>query len=182
MVQDPGQGTGTGEAICSNRAHIPAPETDQGDGCLHGQHHRHSPKGLPRSLNSPDRYTMTQTEHEGCAPLPTPESTASYWHKEPSKILLNHRTTKDLPSVVDVVVVGSGIVGAFAGWRLLHDGQSDELSGARKNVQGVLMLEAREACWGATGRVGCLSLSLGLSLGHNRKPVRSWLLSRRMIG
>ncbi|KFZ18828.1 hypothetical protein V501_00993 [Pseudogymnoascus sp. VKM F-4519 (FW-2642)] len=97
---------------------------------------------------------MTQTEHEGCAPLPTPESTASYWHKEPSKILLNHRTTEDLPPVVDVVVVGSGIVGAFAAWRLLQDAQDNGLSGARSNVQNVLMLEAREACWGATGRNG----------------------------
>lgn len=101
---------------------------------------------------------MTQTEHEGCAPLPTPKSTESYWHKEPSKILLNHRTSKDLPPVVDVVVVGSGIVGAFAAWRLLQGGQGDGLSGARRNVQNVLMLEAREACWGATGRVGSLSL------------------------
>jgi hypothetical protein len=119
---------------------------------------------------------MTQTEHEGCAPLPTPESTASYWHKEPSKILLNHRTTKDLPPVVDVVVVGSGIVGAFAAWRLLQDGQGGELSGARRNVQNVLMLEAREACWGATGRVGSLSL-----WAVNDTPVHGWLLSRRMI-
>ncbi|ELR01846.1 hypothetical protein VC83_06331 [Pseudogymnoascus destructans] len=100
------------------------------------------------------QHTMTQTEHEGCAPLPTPESTASYWHKEPSKILLNHRTTKDLPPVVDVVIVGSGIVGAFAAWRLLQDAQDDELGGTRGNAQNVLMLEAREACWGATGRNG----------------------------
>jgi glycine/D-amino acid oxidase-like deaminating enzyme len=59
---------------------------------------------------------------------------------------------------VDVVVVGSGIVGAFAAWRLLQDAQDNGLSGARSNVQNVLMLEAREACWGATGRVGSLSL------------------------
>ncbi|KAL5348728.1 hypothetical protein ACLOAV_006148 [Pseudogymnoascus australis] len=97
---------------------------------------------------------MTQTEHDGCAPLPTPASTASFWHKEPSKTLLNHRTTKDLPPVVDVVVVGSGIVGAFAAWRLLQDAKGDELSGGCAKAQSVLMLEAREACWGATGRNG----------------------------
>lgn len=101
---------------------------------------------------------MTQTEHDGCAPLPTPASTASFWHKEPSKTLLNHRTTKDLPPVVDVVVVGSGIVGAFAAWRLLQDAKGDELSGGCAKAQSVLMLEAREACWGATGRVGYVSL------------------------
>lgn len=77
---------------------------------------------------------------------------------------------------MDVVVVGSGIVGAFAAWRLLQDGQGGELSGARRNVQNVLMLEAREACWGATGRVGSLSL-----WAVNDTPVHGWLLSRRII-
>lgn len=67
-------------------------------------------------------------------------------------------------------------MGAFAAWRLLQDGQGNELSGAPDNVQSVLMLEAREACWGATGRVGSLSL-----LALSAQPVRAWLLRRRMI-
>jgi hypothetical protein len=75
------------------------------------------------------------------AELPTPDSTHSYWHREPSKKLLNHRTTKDLPATADVLVVGSGISGAFAARELVAGGRS------------VVMLEAREACWGATGRV-----------------------------
>lgn len=49
-------------------------------------------------------------------------------------------------------------MGAFAAWSLLQDAQGDGLSGARDNVQNVLMLEAREACWGATGRVGSVFL------------------------
>lgn len=75
------------------------------------------------------------------AHLPSQQSTLSYWLREPSKALLGHRSTEDLPSYTDVVVVGSGIAGSF---------------GARELVQGgknVLMLEAREACSGATGRV-----------------------------
>ncbi|KPM44770.1 hypothetical protein AK830_g1762 [Neonectria ditissima] len=76
------------------------------------------------------------------ADLPSAESTKSYWHKEPSEALLGHRTTQKLPSVADVVVVGSGITGAFAARELVNGGRS------------VLMLEAREACWGATGRNG----------------------------
>ncbi|KAI1199626.1 FAD dependent oxidoreductase [Nemania serpens] len=76
------------------------------------------------------------------AELPTPDSTHSYWHREPSKRLLNHHTTEDLPATADVVVVGSGISAAFAARELVAGGRS------------VVMLEAREACWGATGRNG----------------------------
>lgn len=85
---------------------------------------------------------MTQTKlREGQAELPTPQSTHSYWHQDPSLELLGHRTTDKLPGEADVVVVGSGITGAFAAQQLVQGGRS------------VLMLEAREACWGATGRV-----------------------------
>ncbi|KAI0106455.1 FAD dependent oxidoreductase [Nemania sp. FL0031] len=76
------------------------------------------------------------------AGLPTPNSTHSYWHRDPSKTLLNHHTTPDLPATADVVVVGSGISGTFAARELVAGGR------------GVVMLEAREACWGATGRNG----------------------------
>ncbi|KAI1812880.1 FAD dependent oxidoreductase [Poronia punctata] len=83
------------------------------------------------------------TDNKNRAELPTPNSTHSYWHRDPSKILLNHRTTEHLPSTADVVVVGSGISGTFAARELVEAGGRD-----------VLLLEAREACWGATGRNG----------------------------
>ncbi|XWX01908.1 hypothetical protein V2A60_009938 [Cordyceps javanica] len=86
---------------------------------------------------------MTQIKlQEGQAELPTPESTHSYWHHSPSPELLGHHTTDELPAEADVVVVGSGITGAFAARELVEGGRN------------VLMLEAREACWGATGRNG----------------------------
>lgn len=75
------------------------------------------------------------------AELPTLESTASFWHTQPAEALLGHRSTPDLPPTADVVVLGSGITGAFAARELVAGGKK------------VLMLEAREACWGATGRV-----------------------------
>ena len=78
---------------------------------------------------------------EGQSGLPTPKSTHSYWHQSPSKILLGHRTTDNLPPTIDVVIVGSGISGSFAARELASLGRT------------VLLLEAREACWGATGRV-----------------------------
>ncbi len=84
----------------------------------------------------------------GQAGLPTPQSTASFWHSEPSKLLLGHRTTHELPLQVDFVIVGSGITGTSVARFLAQD---DRAQGA-----SVVLLEAREACWGATGRV-CIS-------------------------
>ncbi|KAK2045494.1 FAD dependent oxidoreductase [Colletotrichum somersetense] len=88
------------------------------------------------------------TLRPGQADLPSAKSTASYWHREPSEVLLGHRTTKALPPTADVVVVGTGITGAFATKELL------ELQQAEGRNETVLVLEAREVCWGATGRNG----------------------------
>ena len=92
------------------------------------------------------RENMTGTKLlPGQASLPTPNSTNSFWHSQPSKILLGHRTTESLPIEADLVIVGSGLSGTSAA----HFLREDE---AGKNLK-VVMLEAREACWGATGRV-----------------------------
>ena len=79
------------------------------------------------------------------ASLPSKDSTASFWHSEPSEVLLGHRTTAALPAEADVVIVGSGITGASVARYLSEDARAKHMS--------VVMLEAREACWGATGRV-----------------------------
>ena len=76
------------------------------------------------------------------AHLPSPHPTSSFWHNDPSPFLYHHRTSPQLPETADVVVIGSGISGVFASMKLLEE------SGLK-----VVMLEAREACWGATGRV-----------------------------
>lgn len=79
------------------------------------------------------------------ASLPTPDSTASFWHSEPSEFLLGHRTTPDLPTEADIIIVGSGITGASAARFLAEDTRAKGLT--------IVMLDAREACWCATGRV-----------------------------
>lgn len=79
------------------------------------------------------------------ASLPTPTSTKSFWHSEPNEFLLGHRTTQELPPEADIVIVGSGITGASAARFLTED--------ERANGKSIVVLEAREACWGATGRV-----------------------------
>ncbi|KAL4773191.1 FAD dependent oxidoreductase-domain-containing protein [Aspergillus nidulans var. acristatus] len=56
--------------------------------------------------------------------------------------LLNHRTTPDLPSSADIVIIGSGITGTLAAKHCKE-------AWAEKSV---VVLEAREFCTGATGR------------------------------
>ncbi|KAF1988931.1 FAD dependent oxidoreductase [Aulographum hederae CBS 113979] len=80
------------------------------------------------------------------AGLPVADSSKSFWHSEPSEKLLGHRTTPDLPSEADIVIVGSGITGASAARFLAED--------ERAKGKRIVLLEAREACWGATGRNG----------------------------
>ncbi|KAL2017977.1 hypothetical protein VTK56DRAFT_1357 [Thermocarpiscus australiensis] len=131
------------------------------------------------------------------AGLPSANPTRSYWLRDPSRTLLGHRGTPALPEKADVVVVGSGITGAFAALFLkegeegrggglssrgaaagggcgcgggggggggcglgsapggaLGKGEGEvEVEGKGKETE-VVMLEAREACWGATGRNG----------------------------
>ena len=75
--------------------------------------------------------------------LPCCQPTVSCW-QEPSSVLADFQSTPNLPSHTDVIIVGSGITGASIAYHLLH--QDPALS--------VLMLEARTACSGATGRNG----------------------------
>jgi lysine/ornithine N-monooxygenase len=80
------------------------------------------------------------------ADLPSQTSSASFWHTEPK--LLNHRTTESLPQKVDIVVIGSGISGASVVHHIFQNSESVE----EAKKPSVLVLEAREVCWGATGR------------------------------
>ena len=75
--------------------------------------------------------------------LPHNDPTSSSWQDPPSK-LANHRSTPDLPSTADVVVIGSGVTGASVALNLLE----------RYPQSSVLLLEARTASSGATGRNG----------------------------
>ncbi|EHK47311.1 hypothetical protein TRIATDRAFT_154515 [Trichoderma atroviride IMI 206040] len=85
-----------------------------------------------------------QTSADSPAGLPVDNPSKSYWLSEPSEMLLGHRTTKDLPQVADILIIGSGITGALAAHFVKQKAPN----------LNVTMLEAREACWGATGRNG----------------------------
>ena len=82
--------------------------------------------------------------------LPLADATTSYWQRHPSPIA-SLRTTAGLPRSADIVIVGSGISGACIAYYALAKWPSEK----------VVMLEARTACSGATGRNGeLLFLSL----------------------
>ena len=77
--------------------------------------------------------------------FPVPNPTTSYWQVPPHRIA-NHRTTSSLPTstIFDYVIVGSGITGAAVAHKLL----------SRDPTLSILMLEARTAASGASGRNG----------------------------
>ena len=86
--------------------------------------------------------------------LPLPNPTISYWQDPPSSIA-TLCSSPSLPTVVDTVIVGSGITGASVALHLLRDDDDDTLHPSRSTPSSsVLMLEARTACSGATGRNG----------------------------
>ncbi|KAI0389128.1 FAD dependent oxidoreductase [Xylariaceae sp. FL0594] len=80
--------------------------------------------------------------------LPRENPTQSYWQLEvDDEAVADLRSTESLPSEADTVIVGSGITGAAVAYNLLNDGGGGVL-------RDVVMLEARRACSGATGRNG----------------------------
>ncbi|KAK4940301.1 hypothetical protein LTR66_014924 [Elasticomyces elasticus] len=75
--------------------------------------------------------------------LPRPNPTVSYWQDPPSEIA-DLRSTQDLPRSADYAIISSGISGAFVAYNILQ----------RTSQARVVLLEARQACSGATGRNG----------------------------
>ncbi|KAI1193314.1 FAD dependent oxidoreductase [Nemania serpens] len=74
--------------------------------------------------------------------LPRDNPTQSYWQLDPDEIA-DLRSTESLPSEAGTVIIGSGITGAAVAFNLASNG-----------VRDIVMIEARQACSGATGRNG----------------------------
>ena len=77
--------------------------------------------------------------------FPHPNPTVSYWQLPPHPIA-NHRTTSELPTSTrfDYAIIGSGVSGAAVAYKLL----------SRDPSLSIIMLEARTAASGASGRNG----------------------------
>ncbi|KAG0646817.1 Gamma-glutamylputrescine oxidoreductase [Hyphodiscus hymeniophilus] len=80
-------------------------------------------------------------------PMPIQNSTESFWRTQLDP-LDSHRTTEALPTKTDIVVIGAGYAGVSAVYFLL------ERSKVLASKPSIVILEAREACSGATGRNG----------------------------
>ena len=99
---------------------------------------------IPAAAKAAPSTETAPAEPATIAGLPSENPSTSYWLHDPSPVLLGHRSTPELPAEADVVVIGSGITGSFAADKLVGSGDGGS----------VLLLEAREACFGATGRNG----------------------------
>lgn len=83
-------------------------------------------------------------------PYPVPNATIPFWRTELHE-LDSHRSTAELPEKQDIVIIGAGFAGAALAHYLLKDNPSKP---------SITILEAREACSGATGRNGNTHQSL----------------------
>lgn len=88
--------------------------------------------------------------------LPRKNPTVAYWQDPPDEIA-DLRSTPQLPESADVIIIGSGITGASIAYNIL----------SRAPKTKIVILEARQACSGATGRNGRWSLSNRLSLRYS---------------
>ncbi|KAH8592461.1 FAD dependent oxidoreductase [Bisporella sp. PMI_857] len=77
---------------------------------------------------------------------PEVDPTISYWQDPPDAELADYQGGDALPTEVDTVIIGSGITGTSVAHGLL--------TSPSYNGEKILMLEARQACSGATGRNG----------------------------
>ena len=76
--------------------------------------------------------------------FPVPDATVPFWRTELHD-LDEHGSSERLPSKQDVVIIGAGFAGAACAFYLAKD---------NNNATSITILEAREACSGATGRNG----------------------------
>ncbi|KAH8900450.1 DAO-domain-containing protein [Thozetella sp. PMI_491] len=80
--------------------------------------------------------------------LPVANSTVSFWRSKPEAID-NHRSTPELPGTIDIAIIGAGYAGSSTAYHLLKGCEERETA-----APSILILEARQACSGATGRNG----------------------------
>ncbi|KAJ4193067.1 hypothetical protein NW767_010351 [Fusarium falciforme] len=94
-----------------------------------------APTSLKQQIK--DRLCLT-------AGLPSAQPTLSAWQEPPAPIATIQ--SKTLPPVTDIAIIGSGITGTSVAHTLLNHRQASNFR--------VTILEARNACSGATGRNG----------------------------
>ncbi|KAH6648055.1 FAD dependent oxidoreductase [Truncatella angustata] len=91
--------------------------------------------------------------------FPVTNATVPFWRTDLDDID-NHSSTDELPAEQDIIVIGAGFAGAACAYYLVKD---------KPNPPSITILEAREACSGATGRNG----------GHCRPDLHAGFANRR---
>ncbi|KAE8131974.1 hypothetical protein BDV38DRAFT_262701 [Aspergillus pseudotamarii] len=89
--------------------------------------------------------------------FPVNNGMTSFWRTEPH-CLDSHRSTEVLPDASGIVIVGAGYAGVSAAYHCMRLSQA---SSADK--PSIIILEARQACSGATSRNGKSQRNLGNS-------------------
>lgn len=81
-------------------------------------------------------------------PVPVDNGMLPFWRSLPHA-LDNHRSTESLPGRSDIVIVGAGYTGASVAYHILN-----QMKAKGKPVPSITIVEARQACSGATARNG----------------------------
>lgn len=77
-------------------------------------------------------------------PFPHETYIQPFWRSELHP-LDDHRSTEDLPTDCDILIIGAGYAGVTTAYHLLND---------NPDPPSIVLLEARQACSGATARNG----------------------------
>ena len=96
--------------------------------------------------------TIVYNHHSQSQGFPVPNPTESYWQAKPHR-LASYRSSDTVPEHADIVIIGTGLAGVATAYHILK---------ACADVQEkpkVVLLEARQACSGATGRNGKSTVS-----------------------
>lgn len=95
------------------------------------------------------QQAITRAVADPGIPIPFRDATKSFWLKHPHPILAKAQSST-LPAEADIVIIGSGISGTSIA-RTILEGYNEKGNISKPKV---VILEARDACSGATGRNG----------------------------
>lgn len=91
-------------------------------------------------------------------PFPHETYIQPFWRSELHP-LDDHRSTEDLPTECDILIIGAGYTGVTTAYHLLKD---------NPDPPSIVLLEARQACSGATARNGrCNRGALKVNIGSH---------------
>lgn len=99
----------------------------------------------PSTTSLPERSAnTTTTANAGHRSLPIPNPCLSYWHRTTRAWpYLNHNESSSVPASIKYLIIGSGLAGTLTAWSLVEN---------KIAPSDILILEAREAVSGASGR------------------------------